>query len=126
MSQTRYTEDHEWVQIDDAGVATVGITDYAQGQLGDLVFVELPDLGREVEQGEETAVLESVKAAGEVKTPIAGVITAVNEALGDDPAAVNQDPEGEGWFFRLQASDTDQLAGLLDEEAYKKLLEDLG
>jgi glycine cleavage system H protein len=125
MNTVRYTEDHEWVSVDDAGLGTVGITDYAQDQLGDLVFVELPEIGREVAQGDEAAVLESVKAAGEVKAPVGGTITEVNEALTEDPAVVNQDPEGDGWFLRLKLNDRAELEGLMDEEAYTALLQDL-
>jgi len=125
MNTVRYTEDHEWVSVDDAGLGTIGITDYAQDKLGDLVFVELPEIGREVAQGDEAAVLESVKAAGEVKAPVAGTITEVNEALTEDPSVINQDPEGDGWFLRIQLNDTAELDDLMDEEAYSKFLEDL-
>jgi len=121
MSTTKYTADHEWLRMEDDGSATVGITDHAQQQLGDLVFVELPEVGRELEQGEEAAVIESVKAAGEIKSPIGGTVTAVNEALADDPAAVNGDPFGEGWFYRLQPADAAQFDALLDADAYAAL-----
>ena len=125
MNTVRYTEDHEWVSVDDAGVGTIGITDYAQEQLGDLVFVELPEVGREVAQGDEAAVLESVKAAGEVKAPVGGTVTEVNATLADDPAVINQDPRGEGWFLRLQVTDSGELDDLMDEEAYKKFLDEI-
>ncbi len=125
MSDVRYTEDHEWIRSEDDGVATVGITNYAQEQLGDLVFVELPDVDKEIGQGEEAAVLESVKAAGEVKAPASGTVVEVNEALGDDPSTINSDPEGEGWFLRLKLSDPGELDSLMNEEAYKAFLADL-
>ncbi len=119
MGQTRYTEDHEWVRADEDGLATVGITNYAQEQLGDLVFVELPDVEKELAQGAEAAVLESVKAAGEVKAPVSGTVVEVNETLADDPSVVNADPEGEGWFLRMKLSDEGELESLMDDEAYK-------
>ncbi len=116
---TRYfTKEHEWIEV--AGdTATVGITDFAQGQLGDIVFVELPDAGRQVSKGGEAAVVESVKAASDVFAPVTGEVTEANQALSDDPSLVNTDPEGEGWFFRLRLSDTSELDGLMDAAAYK-------
>ena len=123
MSRIRYTADHEWLRLEEDGSATVGITDHAQQQLGDLVFVELPEVGRELAQGEEAAVIESVKAAGEIKSPIGGTVSAVNEALADDPAAANADPLGEGWFYRLQSADATQFDALLDAEAYAALID---
>lgn len=125
MSDLKYTEDHEWIRLDEDDVATIGITDYAQEQLGDLVFVELPEPDKELVQGAEAAVLESVKAAGEVKAPASGTVVEVNEALGDDPATINADPEGEGWFLRLKLLDPGELDSLMDEEAYKAYLADL-
>jgi glycine cleavage system H protein len=113
-----YTEEHEWISVD-GDQATVGITDFAQGQLGDIVFVELPEAGRQVAKGGEAAVVESVKAASDVYAPVSGEITQANPALGDDPSLVNTDPEGEGWFFRLKLSDPAQLQGLMDADAYK-------
>jgi glycine cleavage system H protein len=113
-----YTEEHEWIRLE-GDVATVGITDFAQGQLGDIVFVELPEAGRQVTKGGEAAVVESVKAASDVYAPVTGEVTEPNPALGDDPSLVNSDPEGEGWFFRLRLSDTSELDGLMDAEAYK-------
>ncbi len=124
MSDVRYTEDHEWIRSEEDS-ATVGITDYAQEQLGDLVFVELPGVDKEIAQGEEAAVLESVKAAGEVKAPASGTVVEVNEALSDDPSTINSDPEGEGWFLRLKLSDPGELDSLMNEEAYKAYLADL-
>ena len=125
MSDLRFTEDHEWVRIEDGGVAVVGITDYAQEQLGELVFVELPEVGAELDQGEEGAVIESVKAAGELKLPIGGTVTEVNESLVDEPGQVNADPTGDGWFFRLRVKDASELDGLMDEAAYEAWLESL-
>jgi glycine cleavage system H protein len=113
-----YTEEHEWIRVE-GDRATVGITDFAQGQLGDIVFVELPEAGRRVTKGGEAAVVESVKAASDVYAPVDGEITEANPALGDDPSLVNSDPEGEGWFFRLRLADPSQLDGLMDADAYK-------
>jgi len=113
-----YTEEHEWIRVD-GDTATVGITDFAQGQLGDIVFVDLPEAGRQVTKGGEAAVVESVKAASDVYAPVSGEVVEANQALTDDPSLVNSDPEGEGWFFRLRLSDTSQLEGLMDAEAYK-------
>lgn len=113
-----FTRDHEWVRVE-GDTGTVGITDYAQGQLGDVVFVELPEIGRTVSQGDEVAVVESVKAASEVYAPVSGEVVEVNEALNSDPALVNSGPEGEGWFVRLRLSNTGELDSLMDEAAYK-------
>jgi glycine cleavage system H protein len=113
-----YTEEHEWIRVE-GDEATVGITDFAQGQLGDIVFVELPEAGRQVTKGGEAAVVESVKAASDVYAPVDGEIVEPNPALGDDPSLVNSDPEGEGWFFRLRLADPSQLDGLMDAGAYK-------
>ena len=123
MSALRYTRDHEWVRVD-GDLAVVGITDYAQSQLGDVVYVELPEIGRRVEQGKEAAVVESVKAASEVYAPVSGEVVAVNEALAGDPARVNADPIGEGWFIKLRLDDPKQLETLMDEEAYKRFVEE--
>lgn len=112
-----FTEEHEWIEVE-GGTATVGITDYAQSQLGDLVFVEVPQAGTELAKGAEAAVVESVKAASDVYSPVSGTVTQANEALGDDPALVNSDPEGEGWFFRLTIADPGELEGLMDKAAY--------
>ena len=113
-----YSEEHEWISVE-GDEATVGITDFAQGQLGDIVFVELPEAGRQVTKGGEAAVVESVKAASDVFAPVDGEVTEPNSALGDDPSLVNSDPEGEGWFFRLRLADPAQLDGLMDADAYK-------
>ena len=117
-----YTEEHEWIRVE-GDQATVGITDFAQGQLGDIVFVELPQAGQRVTKGEEAAVVESVKAASEVYAPVDGEVTEANEALGDDPALANSDPEGEGWFFRLRLADRTQLEGLMGAEAYQAFVD---
>ena len=113
-----YTEEHEWISVD-GDLATVGITDFAQGQLGDIVFVELPEAGRQVTKGGEAAVVESVKAASDVYAPVDGEVVEPNAALSDDPSLANSDPEGQGWFFRLRLADRSQLEGLMDSEAYK-------
>ena len=115
-----YTEEHEWIRVE-GDVAIVGITDFAQGQLGDIVFVELPEAGRQVTKGGEAAVVESVKAASDVFAPVDGEIVEPNPALGDDPSLVNSDPEGEGWFFRLRLADPSPLDGQMDADAYKAL-----
>lgn len=124
MPDIRYTKDHEWVSLDGA-VATVGITDHAQQALGDIVFVDLPDPGREVEPGDAVAVVESVKAASEVYAPLAGRITEANGALSDDPALVNRSPAEEGWFYRMEVADPAAFENLLDEPAYNALVEAL-
>ena len=122
MSDLRFTKDHEWVRLE-GGVATVGITDHAQEALGDVVFVELPEPGREVEEGEACAVVESVKAASDVYSPLTGRVTEVNNAIVDDPALVNRAPDGEGWFFKLALADEAAFAGLMDAAGYKAFLE---
>lgn len=116
-----FTEEHEWIDVD-GDTATVGITDYAQGQLGDIVFVELPQPGTQVAKGKDAAVVESVKAASDVYAPITGEVTEANGALEDDPALVNTAPEGDGWFFKLTIADTSQLDGLMDEAGYKSFV----
>jgi glycine cleavage system H protein len=122
MTVLRYTKDHEWVRLD-GDLAVIGITDYAQSQLGDVVYVELPELGHRVEQGKEAAVVESVKAASEVYAPVSGEVAEVNDALAADPAKVNADPLGEGWFMKLRLDDPKQLDGLMDEAAYQRFVE---
>ena len=124
MSELRFTKDHEWVRLD-GDVATVGITDHAQGALGDLVFVELPEVGRVVEAGEAVAVVESVKAASDVYAPLAGRIVEANQAIIDNPGTVNGDPQGEGWFFRIEPSDLGAVAAMMDEDAYNAFVETL-
>lgn len=123
-ADTKYSEDHEWIRIED-GVGTVGITDYAQGQLGDVVFVELPDVGKAVAKGEEFAVVESVKAASEVYAPASGEIVAVNDSLGDAPGTVNESPEEAGWFVKIKLSDAAELTALMDKAAYDAFAADL-
>jgi len=113
-----YSKEHEWVSVD-GDAATVGITDYAQGQLGDVVFVEVPEAGRAVSKGGEAAVVESVKAASDVYAPVSGTVTEGNAALADTPDLVNSDPEGEGWFFKLTLSDDGELSGLMNAEQYQ-------
>lgn len=119
----RYTESHEWVQDNGDGTVTLGITDHAQEALGDVVFVELPELGREINAGEEFGVIESVKAASDLYAPLAGEIIAVNEGLEDAPEMVNESPYQNGWIAKLKLADTDALATLLDADAYTQLAE---
>lgn len=119
-----FTQDHEWIEVDgDAG--TVGITDYAQGQLGDITFVELPEAGATVKKGDAPCVVDSVKAASDVYSPVSGTITAANDALGDAPETVNTDPETGGWLFRIDLSDTAELDGLMDKAAYDAYVAEL-
>ncbi len=113
-----YTREHEWIRVD-GDTATVGITDFAQGQLGDVVFVEVPEAGRQVSRGGEAAVVESVKAASDVYAPVSGDVVEGNQALVDDPALVNSDAEGEGWFFKLRLADTNELNDLMNADQYK-------
>ena len=115
----KYSKDHEWVEIGDDGIATIGITDFAQKELGDVVYVELPELDSDIKQDSEVAVVESVKAASDVKTPISGQVVAVNEALNDEPEQVNTDPEGEAWFFKLKPADISELDVLMDKSEYE-------
>ena len=112
-----FTEDHEWIDVD-GDVGTVGISDYAQGALGDIVFVDVPEEGRELTKGDEAAVVESVKAASDVYAPVSGTVVEGNAQLADEPALVNSDPEGEGWFFKITLSDASELESLMDETAY--------
>ena len=118
---TRYTKDHEWIRLD-GEVATVGITEHAQSQLGDIVYVELPEIGAKVEKGGEAAVVESVKAASDVYAPASGEVVAINDSLGSEPAAINEEAEGKGWFFRLKLSAPGELDGLMSVEQYKEFL----
>jgi glycine cleavage system H protein len=124
MSEIRFSKDHEWVKLD-GDTATVGITVYAQEQLGDVVFVDLPAVGKKVEKGKEMAVVESVKAASEVFAPLTGEVVEVNAVLGDAPATVNEDAMGKGWFAKLKVANKGELADLMDEAAYKKYVEGL-
>ena len=125
MSKLRYTEDHEWIRFEDDGHVVVGITDYAQEQLGEIVFVELPEAGDEVDRGAEAAVIESVKAASELFAPVSGTIAEVNEALNDEPGLVNEDPIGQGWFLRIETDADESSEGLMTEEEYLRFLEGL-
>jgi glycine cleavage system H protein len=120
----RYTKEHEWVSLD-GDIVTVGITDHAQEQLGDVVFVELPELSRQVTAGEACAVVESVKAASDIFAPLTGKVVETNAEVIDDPALVNSDAEGAGWFFRLELDDTTAFEALMDEESYNEYLETL-
>jgi glycine cleavage system H protein len=113
-----FTREHEWVRVD-GDTATVGITDHAQEALGDIVFTEVPDPGKQLSKGQEAAVVESVKAASDVYSPISGEVMEGNQAVVDDPALVNNDPEGDGWFFKVKLSDSGELDGLMDETAYR-------
>jgi glycine cleavage system H protein len=119
---TRYTRDHEWIRLE-GDTATMGISDYAQEQLGDIVFVELPETGKQLAKGAEVAVVESVKAASEIFAPVAGEIVAVNSALADQPGVVNSDPEGEGWFVRLKVANAADVDALMTIEAYQEYLQ---
>ncbi|MGB0087089.1 MAG: glycine cleavage system protein GcvH [Rhodomicrobiaceae bacterium] len=122
MADPKYTSDHEYIRVD-AGIGTVGISEYAQDKLGDIVFVELPEVGKVLSKGQEAAVVESVKAASEVYAPVSGEIVEVNEAIVADPALVNQDPEGEAWFLKIRLSNPRELDMLMSTEAYKDYLE---
>ena len=124
MSDIRYTNDHEWARLEGL-LVTVGITDYAQDQLGELVYVELPAIGTAVNQGDEAAVIESVKAAGDVKSPVTGTIVEVNESLNDSPESVNDAATGQGWFYKIEISDTSELENLLSETDYNALITEL-
>ncbi len=124
MSERKYTEDHEWILV--AGdIASVGISDHAQEQLGDVVYIDLPEKGAELAQGAEAATVESVKAASEIYAPVGGEVVEVNAALNDDPAIVNSDPYGAGWFFKLKLADAGELDKLMDESAYMEYVESL-
>jgi glycine cleavage system H protein len=125
MPTLRFTKDHEWIR-QDGDTAVIGITDYAQQQLGDIVYVELPAVGTTVEAGKEAAVVESAKAASEVYAPVSGEVVAVNGAIADDPAKVNADPMGDGWFLTVKLTDTKALDGLMDEAAYQKFISEQG
>jgi glycine cleavage system H protein len=124
MSETRYTDQHEWVRLD-GGEATVGITKFAAEQLGDVVYVELPAKGKAVKAGAEAAVVESVKAASEVYAPVGGEVVAANDVLATEPSKVNDDPEGNGWFFKLKLADSGEFAKLMDAAAYAEFVKGL-
>lgn len=124
MTATFYTRDHEYIRVD-GEIGFVGITDFAQGQLGDVVFVELPAIGAAPKKGEQAAVVESVKAASEVYAPVAGEVIEVNAGLEENPALVNESPEGEGWFYKVKIADAGEISGLLDAAGYKDLIASL-
>ncbi|HJL66015.1 MAG: glycine cleavage system protein GcvH [Arenicellales bacterium] len=124
MSEMRFSEDHEWALRDESNQVTIGITDFAQEQLGEIVFIELPEVGSTLSQGDEAAVIESVKAASEIKSPISGEVVAVNEALIDEPGEVNQAPLGEGWFYKLKPTDPTEFDSLMDSERYQAMTAD--
>lgn len=126
MSKTVYTQEHEWLRVEDDGVVTVGITDYAQDHLGDIVYVQLPETGREFAKGEEATVIESVKTAGEILMPAAGIVTEINTMLADEPGKVNEDPLEAGWFFKFKPNQASDLDGFLDEAGYKAYIDTLG
>jgi len=121
MATIKFTQDHEWIRVE-GDIGVVGITDFAQEELGDLVFIELPVTGKHFAQGEEAAVIESVKAAADLKAPVSGTVTEVNSSLTDEPGKVNADPAGAGWFFKIKIADAHELVGLLDEAAYRALV----
>jgi len=122
MSQVKYTVEHEWLRVEADGVVTVGITDFAQGHLGDIVFVQLPEIGATLAKGDEAAVIESVKAASEIMMPVAGTVTEINETLADEPEQINEDPMGAGWFFKMTVSDATEPNSLMDESAYAAMI----
>ena len=124
MATVKFTEEHEWISME-GDIGTVGISDYAQGQLGDVVYVEVPEAGASFNKGEEAAVVESVKAASEVYAPVDGEIVEANKALEDNPAAVNTDAEGDGWFYKIKVTNVSDLDGLMDEAAYKAYVAEL-
>lgn len=124
MSKIRYTQEHEWL-LEDDGQVTVGITDFAQAQLGDLVYIQLPEIAKAIAKGEEAAIIESVKAASEIKMPVTGVIIEVNTILNDEPGKVNEDPMGTGWFFKLKMNDPGELDSFMDESAYAAFIKDM-
>jgi len=125
MANIKFTKDHEWIRIE-GETAVVGITDYAQQQLGDVVFVELPDVGKALERGKDAAVVESVKAASEVFAPVDGEVTEINKLLQDQPDTVNSDPQGEGWFFKVKLADIAQLDALMNETEYNNMIQEQG
>ena len=124
MTDLKFTAEHEWARLE-GDVVTIGITDYAQDQLGELVYIELPEAGVDISAGQEVVVIESVKAAGDIKSPVNGTIIEVNEALSDEPEKVNEDPTGEGWIYRVRVSSVADLDSLMDESAYQDLVSNL-
>lgn len=125
MAELRFTKEHEWIRVE-GDIGTVGISDYAQGQLGDVVYVEVPAAGKKLAKGGEAAVVESVKAASEIYAPVAGEVTEGNDKLSAEPALVNSSPTGDGWFFKMKIANKSELADLMDEAAYRKFVEGQG
>ena len=125
MSDMKYSKDHEWLLMDDDGSATVGITDFAQKKLGDIVYVELPEVDAQFNKDDDIAVVESVKAASDVKSPVSGIVTEINDALEDEPEKVNSNPTDEGWFLKLKLDNPDEVAELMDEAGYDAFIADL-
>jgi len=125
MSELKYSEDHEWLRVDDDTTVTIGITDFAQKQLGDVVYVELPEIGQQVTKDEDAAVVESVKAASDLKAPVSGTVLEINSLLSDEPEKVNTDPTGEGWFLKLKLDNAEELEQLMTEEEYTTFISDL-
>jgi glycine cleavage system H protein len=126
MAELRFTKDHEWIRVEDGDVYAVGISDFAQGQLGDVVFVELPEAGKALAKGAQAAVVESVKAASDIYAPVTGTVVGVNEALTAEPGLVNTDPTGKGWFFKIKAGNTAEFQDLMDEAAYGAFVKSQG
>lgn len=123
MIDTRFSEDHIWARLDDHGMVIVGISEYAQEQLGDIVYVELPDIGREVIAGDEVAIIESVKTTSEIHAPLSGTVLAVNEKLGDQPEIINESPLDDGWLIRIEPDDVDEMTAMMDEAAYAEFVD---
>ncbi len=126
MAELRFTKDHEWIRVGDGDVCEVGISDYAQSQLGDVVFVELPPAGKTVAKGAQAAVVESVKAASDIYAPVSGTVVAANDALTGEPGLVNTDPTGKGWFFKIKATNTAEFQDLMDQAAYDAFVKSQG
>jgi glycine cleavage system H protein len=126
MAELRFTKDHEWIRVEDGDVYAVGISDFAQSQLGDVVFVELPETGKALAKGAQAAVVESVKAASDIYAPVTGTVVGVNEALTAEPGLVNTDPTGQGWFFKIKAGNTAEFQDLMDEAAYGAFVKSQG
>ena len=126
MAELRFTKDHEWIRVEDGDVYAVGISDFAQSQLGDVVFVELPETGKALAKGAQAAVVESVKAASDIYAPVTGTVVGVNEALTAEPGLVNTDPTGKGWFFKIKAGNTAEFQDLMDEAAYGAFVKSQG
>jgi len=126
MAELRFTKDHEWIRVEDGDVYAVGISDFAQGQLGDVVFVELPEKGKALAKGGQAAVVESVKAASDIYAPVSGTVVAVNDALTAEPGLVNTDPTGKGWFFKIKAGNTAEFQDLMDQAAYDAFVKSQG